>query len=205
MEQKFLKCNHCGKIIAIVKESGVPVLCCGEKMNEIIAGSVDASTEKHLPEFKIDGNKVIVNVGNVEHPMTNEHLIEWVSIQTKQGNQRKALKAGSKPQVTFAICEDDELVAVYAYCNLHGLWKVENTAKVACSTQKKTTLANGDYIVCNCNQVSYMDIVNELHKHNNITNLLSVFEKVKDITHCSTGCGGCYDKVMEILSDVMND
>ena len=139
MEQKFLKCNHCGKIIAIVKESGVPVLCCGEKMNEIIAGSVDASTEKHLPEFKIDGNKVIVNVGNVEHPMTNEHLIEWVSIQTKQGNQRKALKAGSKPQVTFAICEDDELIAVYAYCNLHGLWKVENTAKVACSTQKKTT------------------------------------------------------------------
>ncbi len=204
MEQRFYKCSHCGKIVAIVKETGVPVMCCGQVMNEIIAGSTDAAKEKHVPKFIIDNNKVIVTVGDVEHPMTAEHSIEWVSIKTKQGNQRKVLSAGQKPQVTFAICEDDELIAVYAYCNLHGLWKAENAAQSVCATEIKT-LANGDYIVCNCNQVSYMDIVNEIHKHNDIANLLKAFEHIKDITHCSTGCGGCYDKVIAILSDAMNE
>ncbi len=204
MEQRFYKCSHCGKIIAIVKESGVPIICCGQKMNEIIAGSTDAAQEKHIPVYRIENNKVIVSVGDVEHPMTAEHLIEWVSIKTKQGNQRKALTAGQKPQVTFAICEDDELEAVYAYCNLHGLWQAEISAKSVCNVPK-TKLANGDYIVCNCNQVSYMDIVNELQKHNDINNLLKAFENVKETTRCSTGCGGCYDKVMEILSDIMNN
>lgn len=204
MEQRFYKCSHCGKIIAIVKETGVPVMCCGQVMNEIIAGSTDAAKEKHVPKFIIDNNKVIVTVGDVEHPMTAEHSIEWVSIKTKQGNQRKVLSAGQKPQVTFAICEDDELIAVYAYCNLHGLWKAENVAQSVCATEVKT-LANGDYIVCNCNQVSFMDIVNEIHKHNDIANLLKAFEHIKDITRCSTGCGGCYDKVIAILSDAMNE
>ena len=69
-------------------------------------------------------NKVMVTVGSVEHPMLPEHYIEWVSLQTKQGNQRKALKPGDAPKVCFAICEGDEVEAVYAYCNLHGLWKV---------------------------------------------------------------------------------
>ncbi len=204
MEQRFYKCSHCGKIVAIVKETGVPVMCCGQVMNEIIAGSTDAAKEKHVPKFIIDNNKVIVTVGDVEHPMTAEHSIEWVSIKTKQGNQRKVLSAGQKPQVTFAICEDDELIAVYAYCNLHGLWKAENAVQSVCATEVKT-LANGDYIVCNCNQVSYMDIVNEIHKHNDIANLLKAFEHIKDITRCSTGCGGCYDKVIAILSDAMNE
>ncbi len=205
MNQNFYKCSHCGKIIAIVKETGVPVLCCGEPMKEILAGSVDAAKEKHIPEVQINGNKIVVTVGSVEHPMTAEHSIEWVSIKTKQGNQRKALAVGGKPQVTFAICEDDELVAVYAYCNLHGLWKTEIAQKTECATDKKVTLANGDYIVCNCNNVSYLDIVNELHKHNNINDLLKAFESIKDITRCSTGCGGCYDKVIAILSDSMNE
>lgn len=205
MEQRFYKCSHCGKIVAIVKETGVPVICCGQKMNEIIAGSVDAAKEKHVPVFEIKDNKVIVTVGEVAHPMSEEHSIEWVSIKTKQGNQRKVLSAGSKPQVTFALCEDDELVTVYAYCNLHGLWKAENLAKSTCETVPVKTLANGDYIVCNCNNVSFLDIVNELHKHNDINNLLKAFEDIKDITRCSTGCGGCYDKVMAILSDAMND
>ena len=123
MEQKFLKCEHCGKIIAIVKESGVPVICCGEQMKQIIPGEVEASKEKHIPVYKIEGNKVIVTVGEVERPMQEEHHIEWVSIQTKFGNQRKALKPNTKPEVCFAICEGDEIDVVYAYCNLHGLWK----------------------------------------------------------------------------------
>ena len=123
MEQKFYICSHCGKIIALVKESGVPVMCCGEKMKEIIPGTVDASKEKHVPVYTVENNKVKVTVGEVEHPMEEKHYIEWVSLQTKYGNQRKALKPGDKPSVCFALCEGDEVEAVFAYCNLHSLWK----------------------------------------------------------------------------------
>ena len=122
MDQKFLICEHCGNIVAAVKESGLPVVCCGEKMKVIIPGSVEASREKHIPEFVVEGNKVIVTVGSVEHPMVPEHYIEWVTIQTKQGNQIKQLTPGSAPKVCFSLCEGDSVEAVYAYCNLHGLW-----------------------------------------------------------------------------------
>ena len=92
-------------------------------MEEIVPGTVDASLEKHVPVWEKQGNTVVVTVGAVEHPMAEEHFIEWVSLKTKQGNQRKALLPGQAPQVTFALCEGDEVEAVYAYCNLHGLWK----------------------------------------------------------------------------------
>lgn len=123
MKQKFLICKRCGNIVAAVKESGVPVMCCGEKMNEIIPGTVEASQEKHIPVYKVDGNKVLVTVGEVTHPMQEEHYIEWISIQTKYGNQRKVLKPSDKPEACFAMCEGDEVEVVYAYCNLHGLWQ----------------------------------------------------------------------------------
>lgn len=123
MEQKFFICEHCGKIIAVVKESGVPVMCCGQKMKEIIPGSTDAAIEKHVPVYTVENNIVKVKIGEVEHPMLSEHYIEWVSVQTKQGNQRKLLVPGAAPEVCFALCEGDEIEAVYAYCNLHGLWK----------------------------------------------------------------------------------
>ena len=123
MEQKFFICEHCGNIIAMVKNAGVPVMCCGQKMTELVPGTTDAAVEKHVPSYVVEGNKVIVTVGDVEHPMAEEHYIEWVSIQTKQGNQRKALKPGEAPKICFSICEGDEVEAVYAYCNLHGLWK----------------------------------------------------------------------------------
>lgn len=123
MEQKFYVCEHCGKIVALVKESGVPVMCCGQKMNELTPNTVEASTEKHVPVYVVEGNKVMVTVGSVDHPMLDEHYIEWVSLQTKYGNQRKALKPGAEPKTCFAVCEGDEVEAVYAYCNLHGLWK----------------------------------------------------------------------------------
>lgn len=123
MEQKFYICAHCGNIIAKVKDSGVPVMCCGQKMTEIIPGTTDASQEKHVPVYKVEGSTVTVTIGAVEHPMIPEHYIEWVSLQTKQGNQRKLLEPGQEPKVCFAICEGDEVEAVYAYCNLHGLWK----------------------------------------------------------------------------------
>ena len=123
MNQKFYRCNLCGNIVAFVKDSGVPIVCCGENMTEIIPGTVDASLEKHVPVYSVEGNIVRVSVGAVEHPMLQEHFIEWVSIQTKQCNQRKELCPGEKPEVCFALCDGDEVEAVYAYCNLHGLWK----------------------------------------------------------------------------------
>lgn len=109
--------------MASVKNSGVPVMCCGQKMQEIIPGTTDASLEKHVPVWKQEGNVVSVNVGAVDHPMTEEHYIEWISLQTKQGNQRKVLNPGDAPKVCFCVCDGDEVEAVYAYCNLHSLWK----------------------------------------------------------------------------------
>ena len=123
MEMKFYRCEHCGQIIAIVSKTGVPVMCCGEPMKEIIPGSVDAAAEKHVPVYEVNGNVVTVTVGSVEHPMLDNHYIEWIALQTKQGNQRKALNPGEAPKACFALCEGDEVEAVYAYCNLHGLWK----------------------------------------------------------------------------------
>ena len=123
MEMKFYQCAHCGKIIAVVKESGVPVMCCGQKMQEIVPGTTDAAVEKHVPVYEVNGNIVTVCIGSVAHPMVEEHSIEWVSLQTRGGNQRKALKPGDEPKVCFAICDGDEVEAVYAYCNLHSLWK----------------------------------------------------------------------------------
>ena len=123
MDLKFYRCNHCGQIVAVVKKTGVPVVCCGEQMQEIIPGTSDAAVEKHVPVYEVNGNIVTVSIGSVAHPMIEEHYIEWVALQTKAGNQRKALTPGSEPKVSFAITDGDEVVGVYAYCNLHGLWK----------------------------------------------------------------------------------
>lgn len=198
MEQKFYICEHCGKIVAVVKESGVPVMCCGQKMKELIPGTTEAAAEKHIPVCTVENNKVTVTVGEVMHPMLPKHYIEWISLETKQGNQRKVLKPGDKPQVCFAICDGDEVIAAYAYCNLHSLWKAEVEKK-----EEKAEKEEGNYIVCKCNNVSYYDILDEVHKHSNMNDLLKVFESVKDTTRCSTGCGGCYDKVVNIISDAI--
>ena len=123
MEMKFYRCKHCGQIVAIVKKTGAKIVCCGEEMEEIIPGSVDASQEKHVPVYTVNGDTVEVTIGSVEHPMLDNHYIEWVAIQTKEGNQRKLLKPNDLPKVSFKINKGDEVVNVYAYCNLHGLWK----------------------------------------------------------------------------------
>ena len=123
MDQKFYICKRCGNIIEMVKPSGVPVVCCGEPMTELVPGTVEAAVEKHIPVYEVKDGKVSVTVGSVEHPMAPEHYIEWISLQTKQGFQRKSLKPGDAPKACFSLCAGDEVVAVYAYCNLHGLWK----------------------------------------------------------------------------------
>ncbi|MBP0990770.1 MAG: desulfoferrodoxin FeS4 iron-binding domain-containing protein [Oscillospiraceae bacterium] len=123
MNVKFYRCSICGQIVAIVKETGAPLVCCGKPMQEIVPGTTDASLEKHIPVYKVSDGKVEVTVGSVEHPMEEKHYIEWVLLKTKFGNQRKALKPGDAPKVCFSICGGDEVEAVYAYCNLHSLWK----------------------------------------------------------------------------------
>lgn len=123
MKLEFYQCAHCGQIIAVVKNKGVPIICCGEPMKKIEAGTTDAAVEKHVPVVKVDGNTVCVTVGEVDHPMLDVHYIEWIALKTKQGNQRKALNPGDAPKACFAICDGDEVEAAFAYCNLHGLWK----------------------------------------------------------------------------------
>jgi superoxide reductase len=188
----------------MVEDKGVPVMCCGKKMSELVPGSVDASQEKHVPVFTVSGNKVYVIVGEVEHPMVDEHYIEWISIQTKQGNQRKCLTPADKPAACFSICDGDEVEAVYAYCNLHGLWMAENVVAPVCDLKSLDTDTRENYVICKCNQVKYFDIIDAVHGAKNIDNLLSMFENVKNTTHCSAGCGGCYNKVIAVISETMS-
>ena len=123
-ENKFYICEHCGNIVGMIHNSGVPMMCCGQKMTKLEAGVVEASHEKHIPVVAVEGNTVRVNVGSVTHPMSEEHHIAWVYLQTNRGGQRKCLDVTGAPEVTFAFA-DETPVAVYAYCNLHGLWKTD--------------------------------------------------------------------------------
>lgn len=125
MELKFYECPICGNIIAKVFDSGVNVVCCGKEMKELDASTTDEAFEKHVPVYTVEGNTIHVKIGSVEHPMTEEHYIEWIALQTTQGNQRKCLKPGDSPEVCFCICEGDKVEAIYAYCNVHGLWRTE--------------------------------------------------------------------------------
>ena len=201
---KFYICEHCGNLVGMIHDSRVPMMCCGKKMTALEAGTVEASKEKHIPVITVEGNLVTVTVGEVAHPMTAEHSILWVYLQTTTGGQRKALEVGGAPTVTFALTDDEEAVAAYAYCNLHGLWmaEVEKEEPAICQIPK-TESSDENFTVCNFNQVTYLDIEKALHENAELSAVLAAFEKVKDTTHCSTGCGGCHDKVMAIISDIM--
>lgn len=120
---KFYKCDICGKIVAMVHETAVDTICCGQPMHELVPGTTDGAAEKHVPVYRVDGNTVTVTVGEVEHPMTDAHRIEWIAIETETGNQRKLLKSGERPQAVFALVPYDKVKNVYEYCNLHGLWR----------------------------------------------------------------------------------
>lgn len=126
METTFYLCKHCGNIIMMIRDCGVPVVCCGEKMKRIEPGIEEASHEKHVPVYKVSGHKVTVTVGSTEHPMEPDHYIEWICIQSKQGMQQKQLKPNTPTKACFALCEDDEVISVYAFCNKHSLWKAQS-------------------------------------------------------------------------------
>ncbi len=120
---KFYICQHCGNLISFVQNQEVPVVCCGQEMTELVANTTDAAVEKHVPVIEGDGRCVTVRVSSVAHPMVEKHFIQWIALETKQGNQLKYLHPGETPESAFVLSEGDEAVAAYAYCNLHGLWK----------------------------------------------------------------------------------
>jgi len=121
---KFYICAHCKNLVEMVHDAGVKPFCCGQKMDELIPNTVEASGEKHLPAVTVADGVVEVHVGSVDHPMEDVHFIQWVQLQTETGSQRKYLTPGQPPHIRFEL-GDDKAIAVYAYCNLHGLWKTE--------------------------------------------------------------------------------
>lgn len=122
---KIYKCNHCGNIVEVVNDAQVVPVCCGEPMKELKANTTDAAQEKHVPEVTVEGNLVKVKVGSVEHPMTEEHHIAFIYLETENGLARKDLNHTGVPEAVFALAEGEKAVAAYEYCNLHGLWKKE--------------------------------------------------------------------------------
>ena len=123
MDWKYYVCNHCGNVIQKVTDKGTPVSCCGELMQELVAGKVDAAVEKHVPVYTMEGDTIHITVGEVIHPMVEQHYIEWIALHTKNGIWRKYLNPGEEPKADFKLSPKDEVKEVYAYCNLHGLWK----------------------------------------------------------------------------------
>ena len=122
---KFYICKHCGNVITKLTSSQVPVQCCGENMQPLEAGVTDAAVEKHVPVVTVEGNLVKVHVGSVTHPMTAEHLIQWVAVVTDRDALIHWFHPEAAPEAVFALAEGQQVKEVYAYCNLHGLWKAE--------------------------------------------------------------------------------
>lgn len=122
---KFFVCETCGNLVNLMIEGGGTLVCCGKEMKELVPNTVDAAVEKHVPVVEIEGNKVTVKIGSVTHPMTEEHYIQWIYIETKEGVQAKCLQPGEEPKAVFVLNEGNEVVSAYEYCNLHGLWKKE--------------------------------------------------------------------------------
>ena len=122
---KFYICRKCGSILTDFNHVCAGLTCCGEKVEELVAGTTDGAREKHVPAVKIDGQKVCVQVGEVEHPMMEKHYIQFIVVETDKGYMTKCLKPEEKPAAEFVLAEGEKAVAVYEYCNLHGLWKAE--------------------------------------------------------------------------------
>ena len=123
MKTKFFLCEHCGNLAMLIRASGVPMVCCGDRMTELVAGASDGAAEKHVPVLSRVGQQITVKVGEVPHPMTDEHSIEWIVLETKKTAQVCKLKPTDMPEAVFSITAEDEPVAAYAFCNLHSLYR----------------------------------------------------------------------------------
>ncbi|MDL2327863.1 desulfoferrodoxin [Ruminococcaceae bacterium OttesenSCG-928-A11] len=124
---KIMQCAHCGNQVFVLNDGGVPMVCCGEEMQALVAGSTDAAQEKHVPAIRVEGSTLQVTVGEVAHPMLAEHFIQWIAVEQGDKVQFARLKPEQAPEATFTI-EPGKAFAVYEYCNLHGLWKAEGQA-----------------------------------------------------------------------------
>ena len=120
---KFYKCEHCGNVAVKFVDAGVPLVCCGQKMTELVPGTSDGAAEKHVPVWSENDGYVVVKVGSVTHPMSAEHNIAFIAAESDKGFQIKYLEPGQEPEAEFVLTDEEEVVAVYAYCNKHGLWK----------------------------------------------------------------------------------
>ena len=137
---RFFICEHCGNIVEMVKDKGVSVMCCGQKMTELIPGTSDGAAEKHVPVVTQESGKIKVTVGSVLHPMLTEHYIEWIALVSGGKMELAYLKPGEEPQAYFSGMGTG---TAYAYCNLHGLWKADfdfeeeyvNSEDGACSAE----------------------------------------------------------------------
>lgn len=120
---EFFRCEICGNIVELIKDGGAPLVCCGQEMNKLEAGTEDDGFEKHVPVAKREGDHIEVKIGSVAHPMLEAHFIEWIAIVTDDGIERINLTPDDKPEAVFCACDDTEEVDIYEYCNVHGLWK----------------------------------------------------------------------------------
>jgi superoxide reductase len=122
-EPKFYVCKHCGNMVNMLHDSGVKMICCGDEMTELIANTTDAAVEKHVPVITVKEDIVTVTVGSVPHPMTPEHKIVWIYLQTEKGEQLHCVDTQDVAETTFKLTDGDKIIAAFEYCNLHGLWK----------------------------------------------------------------------------------
>lgn len=123
MDLRFFICCRCGSIVTFLREPLRACPCCCQQLRELIPNSSGANPEVHIPVFQQEGNQIAVQVGRKPHPMIPEHYIQWVALLTRNGSQIRHLRPGDPPRACFPICPGDEVEAVYAYCNLHCLWK----------------------------------------------------------------------------------
>ena len=121
----IFKCEKCGSMVVKINDVGCSPVCCGDPMTALVPGTSDGAHEKHVPVVEVSGNKVIVKVGEVEHPMMDAHYIQYIWLETDKGYQQKNLTPSDKPCVEFVLADGEKAIAAYEYCNLHGLWKAD--------------------------------------------------------------------------------
>ena len=124
-DSRIYVCKDCKTMVMLINKGGCEPSCCGKAMEQLVANTVDAAKEKHVPAVKVEGNRITVEVGSVAHPMTEAHLIEWIFRQTQHGGQYRYLTPSDEPKAVFEVADGEKPLAVYEYCNLHGLWKAD--------------------------------------------------------------------------------
>uniref|UniRef100_A0A7C3MAJ6 Desulfoferrodoxin n=1 Tax=Archaeoglobus fulgidus TaxID=2234 RepID=A0A7C3MAJ6_ARCFL len=117
------KCMVCGNIVEVLHAGRGQLVCCGQPMKLMEERTMDEGKEKHVPVMEREGNRVIVKVGSIPHPMEEKHYIEWIEVIDDGCIHRKQLKPGDEPKAEFVVFSDK--VSAREYCNLHGLWRSE--------------------------------------------------------------------------------